>query len=91
MVVHGWYTCPKCHKGIQKVTGNTVLYGTPVYCRKCRREWWPTIFMGQEITGNLPEFKMKKQARAQDARAGNDPGFGVVYVFLSKTPVNTDA
>lgn len=59
MVVKGWYTCPHCHKRLLKIRPESVLYGTPVYCRSCRREWFPTIFAGREITGELPEFKMK--------------------------------
>lgn len=59
MVIKGWYTCPRCHKRLMKIRPESILYGTPVYCRTCQREWYPTIFAGQEIHGELPEFKTK--------------------------------
>ena len=59
MIVKGWYTCPTCHKNLQKVTPETVLYGTPVYCRKCRVEWFPTIYLGRELGDDEP-FPMRE-------------------------------
>lgn len=59
MVVNGWYTCPRCHKRLMRILPETVLYGVPVYCRPCKKEWMPTIFMGREITGELPRFKTR--------------------------------
>ena len=43
MVLNGWYVCPVCGKHIQKVEGGSVIYGTPLHCRPCRVDWYPTI------------------------------------------------
>ena len=49
MVVNGWFTCPRCRKNLQQVRGNTVMLGAPIYCRKCKMEWFPKIYMGREL------------------------------------------
>ena len=46
MVVNGWFTC---RKNLQQVRGNTVMLGAPIYCRKCKMEWFPKIYMGREL------------------------------------------
>jgi len=54
MVVKGWYTCPTCHKRLQRVEPASILYGTPVYCRKCKVEWFPAIYNGRELDEDEP-------------------------------------
>lgn len=54
MIVDGWYTCPVCHRNLQKVEKESVLYGVPVYCRKCKVSWYPTIYLGRELGEDEP-------------------------------------
>lgn len=54
MVVNGWYTCPTCHRKLQKVPEDAVMYGVPVYCSKCKIEWFPAFFNGREIDDDEP-------------------------------------
>ena len=44
-----WFKCPVCHKNIQKVYPDTVAYGTPFYCRFCKIEHFPAIWLGTEL------------------------------------------
>ena len=46
--------CPVCGKHIQKVEGGSVIYGTPLHCRPCRVDWYPTIYMGKELDDDTP-------------------------------------
>lgn len=32
-----------------KVERDSVLFGVPVYCRKCKVEWFPTVYLGREL------------------------------------------
>ena len=52
--MNGWYTCPRCGKKLMKILPESVVYGTPVYCRACKLEWFPMIYRGEEITGDIP-------------------------------------
>jgi len=54
VVRDGWYSCPMCKKHIQRIEPGSVIYNTPFRCRACRVDWYPTIYMGQEITGDIP-------------------------------------
>lgn len=54
MVLNGWYVCPMCGKRIQKVEGGSVIYGTPIHCRPCSVDWYPTIYMGKELDDDTP-------------------------------------
>ena len=54
MIVNGWYTCPSCHKNLQKIPEDAVLFGIPIYCRKCKVEWFPTIYLGRELGEDEP-------------------------------------
>lgn len=60
MVIHGWYTCPRCHRKLQKVTKETVIQGAPIYCRKCKKEWFPTIFEGNELREEVSFMKIAR-------------------------------
>ena len=54
MVENGRYTCPVCHRRLIKVLPNSVLCNTPVYCKKCKVEWFPSIYMGKELEDDEP-------------------------------------
>ena len=54
MIVNGWYTCPSCHKNLQKIPEDAVLFGIPIYCRKCKVGWFPTIYLGRELGEDEP-------------------------------------
>ena len=54
MIVDGWYTCPACRRRLLKVEEDSVMYGMPVYCRKCKVEWFPTIYLGRELGEDEP-------------------------------------
>lgn len=50
MTEKNWYKCPDCGKKLLKITDKSVMYGTPVYCRFCKKELYPTIYAGREIS-----------------------------------------
>lgn len=54
MVIDGWYLCPVCFKRINRIPLDSVVYNTPFYCRKCKMEWYPTIFEGRELDIDEP-------------------------------------
>lgn len=37
-----------------KVERDSVLFGVPVYCRKCKVEWFPTVYLGRELGDDEP-------------------------------------
>lgn len=60
MVKDGWYCCPTCGKRIQKLESSSVIYGTPLRCRVCKVDWYPTIFQGAELGDDEP-FPMRSE------------------------------
>ncbi len=54
MVMDGWYCCPACGKRIQVIERGSVLYNTPLRCRVCKVDWYPTIYMGKELGEDEP-------------------------------------
>lgn len=54
MLQDGWYLCPTCGKGIQKVPGDAIAYNMPFYCRRCKVEWYPSICNGVEFGDDDP-------------------------------------
>jgi hypothetical protein len=54
MVKDGWYHCPACGKRLLKTPPDSVLYGLPVWCRRCKVDWFPTIFNGWELGEDEP-------------------------------------
>lgn len=48
MVVDGtWvYRCPICGKALQHIEPGSVIYNTPIYCRRCKVSHYPTILRG---------------------------------------------
>jgi NADH pyrophosphatase NudC (nudix superfamily) len=54
MIKSGWYHCPYCGKKIQKVEPDSVLYGTPLFCKKCGITTYPTIYKGRELEDDEP-------------------------------------
>lgn len=59
-LINGWYECPYCGKKLQKIPEHSVLYGTPVYCRHCKVEWYPTVWFGKELDDDEP-FPVKSE------------------------------
>ena len=56
MVVDGtWvYRCPICGKALQHIEPGSVIYNTPIYCRRCKVSHYPTIFEGRELDMDVP-------------------------------------
>ena len=53
MVVDGtWvYRCPICGKALQHIEPGSVIYNTPIYCRRCK---------GRELDTDVP-FPLKTE------------------------------
>lgn len=64
MVKDGWYCCPTCGKRIQKLESSSVIYGTPLRCRVCKVDWYPTIFQGSELGDDEP-FPMRSEETSE--------------------------
>lgn len=43
----GWYYCPKGHKTAQRIEVGSNLENTPVWCKHCRRAYYPVIHGGK--------------------------------------------
>lgn len=54
MVKGGWYCCPTCGKKIQPIEPDSVIYNTALRCRMCKVDWYPTIYMGNELGEDEP-------------------------------------
>lgn len=43
----GWYYCPHGHKTTQKIEQNSNIENTPIYCKHCRRAYYPKVRGGK--------------------------------------------
>lgn len=43
----GWYYCPRGHKTAQRIEKNSDMGNTPVWCKHCRRAYYPVIKNGR--------------------------------------------
>ena len=59
MVTGGWYVCPTCGKRIQKIPADAILNNVPMWCRRCKVEWYPSIYDGMELGPDEP-FPLNK-------------------------------
>lgn len=39
----GWYYCPNGHKTGQKITSKTNAVNLPVWCKHCKKAYYPVI------------------------------------------------
>ena len=42
-----WFRCPRCGKKLLRLTAESTMHHTPIYCSRCKREFCPTIEQGQ--------------------------------------------
>lgn len=54
MIRNGWYCCPICGKHIQKIEQESVIHGTPLYCKLHHAAFYPDIWMGRELGADEP-------------------------------------
>lgn len=43
----GWYYCPHGHKTAQKIEKNSDMENTPVWCKHCKRAYYPRVKGGK--------------------------------------------
>lgn len=43
----GWYYCPKGHKTAQRIEENSDMENTPVWCKHCKRAYYPRVQGGK--------------------------------------------
>lgn len=50
----GWYYCPRGHKTAQRIEKNSDMENTPVWCKHCKRAYYPRVTKGKlhEISEN---------------------------------------
>lgn len=50
----GWYYCPRGHKTAQRIEKNSDIENTPVWCKHCKRAYYPRVTKGKlhEISEN---------------------------------------
>lgn len=44
-----WYFCPQGHKTSQVIEDESTMNHVPIYCKHCRKVYFPYIFQGKEI------------------------------------------
>ena len=74
MVRDGWYLCPCCGKHVQRVEADSIIVGTPLNCRRCKVDWYPSIYLGRELGADEPideEIIEQRALRAPDAIGSN--------------------
>ena len=54
-IKEGWYYCPKGHKTSQKIEYDSIVKNTPVYCKHCRKAYYPEI-RGGKICDNNSDY-----------------------------------
>lgn len=42
----GWYYCPRGHKAAQRIEKNSDMENTPVWCKHCKRAYYPRVKKG---------------------------------------------
>ena len=47
MIVNGWYYCPAGHKTGQRVEKNSNIENTPIWCKHCKKAYYPVIKDGK--------------------------------------------
>lgn len=48
----GWYYCPNGHKTGQRITSKTNAVNLPVWCKHCRKAYYPVIRCGKICENN---------------------------------------
>lgn len=48
----GWYYCPKGHKTSQRITSKSNAVNLPVWCKHCRKAYYPVIIGGNICENN---------------------------------------
>lgn len=43
----GWYYCPRGHKTAQRIEKNSDIENTPVWCKHCKRAYFPRVKDGR--------------------------------------------
>lgn len=43
----GWYYCPRGHKTAQRIEKNSDMENTPVWCKHCKRAYYPRVKGGK--------------------------------------------
>lgn len=43
-----WYCCPQGHKTPQLVEPESTIKQAPIYCKHCKKSYYPNIINGQE-------------------------------------------
>lgn len=43
----GWYYCPRGHKTAQRIEKNSYMENTPVWCKHCKRAYYPMVKDGK--------------------------------------------
>lgn len=43
-----WYCCPQGHKTPQLVESESTIKQAPIYCKHCKKSYYPNIINGRE-------------------------------------------
>lgn len=43
----GWYYCPRGHKTAQRIEEDSDMENTPVWCKHCKRAYYPRVKDGK--------------------------------------------
>lgn len=46
-IKEGWYYCPQGHKTAQKIEWDSNMKNTPVWCKHCKKAYYPMIKDGR--------------------------------------------
>lgn len=56
----GWYYCPHGHKTAQKIERDSNIENAPIYCKHCRRAYYPRVKNGMLFDKDISKLEKEK-------------------------------
>lgn len=56
----GWYYCPRGHKTAQRIEKNSDMENTPVWCKHCRKAYYPRVKNGMLFDKDISKLEKEE-------------------------------